>query len=127
MDVFEFFNVLFEQLDSNLQTSGRPHFLKEYFGGKIVNEVISKDCAHIYKTEEFFYNISIWSRGNRDINTALQDFMAEQILSGVNAFSCSKCGKKVEALRRSVIKELPQNLILHLKRFGKRETCTARG
>ena len=39
------------------------------------------------------------------------------MLDGDNKFSCSQCQKKVDAKKRTCINTLPDNLIVHLKRF----------
>jgi len=40
-----------------------------------------------------------------------------EMLEGDNAYQCSKCDKKVSALKRMCFKKLPNHLILVLKRF----------
>jgi uncharacterized UBP type Zn finger protein len=39
------------------------------------------------------------------------------MLEGDNAYFCETCKKHVDTLKRSCIKELPNTMILHLKRF----------
>jgi len=39
------------------------------------------------------------------------------MLEGDNAFMCERCDRKVDTLKRSSIKKLPNLLILVLKRF----------
>jgi len=39
------------------------------------------------------------------------------MLEGDNAYHCAKCDKKVDALKRTCIKELPRHLIATMKRF----------
>ncbi len=51
-----------------------------------------------------------------------------QMLEGDNKFNCQHCAKKVDTLKRCCIADLPNNLILHLKRFEvsrltERSTC----
>lgn len=38
-------------------------------------------------------------------------------MEGENAYFCEKVGRPVTALKRTCIKELPQTLVIHLKRF----------
>lgn len=38
-------------------------------------------------------------------------------MEGENAWFCEELGRKTTALRRTVIKHLPQTLVIHLKRF----------
>ena len=39
------------------------------------------------------------------------------MLEGDNAYKCEKCDLKVDALKRTVVKDLPRFLIVTLKRF----------
>lgn len=39
------------------------------------------------------------------------------MLEGDNAYHCEKCNKKVTALKRTCLKQLPNHMILVLKRF----------
>lgn len=39
------------------------------------------------------------------------------MLEGDNAYFCEKCDKKVNTLKRTCLKKLPNHLILALKRF----------
>lgn len=38
-------------------------------------------------------------------------------MEGENAYFCEQVGRPVTALKRTCIKELPQTLVIHLKRF----------
>ena len=53
----------------------------------------------------------------KSLQQALDDFIKGEILEGDNAYFCDKCDKKVKALKRVCVKELPNVLILTLKRF----------
>jgi len=39
------------------------------------------------------------------------------MLEGDNKYFCEKCGKKVNTLKRACIQDLPNTLLVHLKRF----------
>jgi len=39
------------------------------------------------------------------------------MLEGDNAYHCAKCDKKVDALKRTCVKELPRYMFMTLKRF----------
>lgn len=44
-------------------------------------------------------------------------YVKGEILERDNAYTCEKCSKKRDTLKRACIKILPNTLILHLKRF----------
>lgn len=43
--------------------------------------------------------------------------MAGELMEGDNSYFCEELGARVAAVRRTVIKELPCTLVIHLKRF----------
>lgn len=53
-----------------------------------------------------------------NIEAALKHYVKGELLEGNNAYHCSHCNAYRDTLKRSVIKELPDILILHLKRFS---------
>jgi uncharacterized UBP type Zn finger protein len=51
------------------------------------------------------------------LQEGLAKFVQGEMLSGSNAYHCGTCDAKVDTFKRTVIKELPPTLVLHLKRF----------
>lgn len=43
--------------------------------------------------------------------------MQGELMEGENAWLCEELGRKVRAMRRMAIKQLPSTLVVHLKRF----------
>jgi len=116
-DVQEFSSVLFDHLDEALKNTERKNLLQSFFGGLLSNEINGISCPHRHAKSEPFYLLSLNIQHHKDIRSSLKEFIKGETLAGDNAYFCSTCNNKVEAQRRSVIAELPDNLILHLKRF----------
>lgn len=51
------------------------------------------------------------------LDDCLQSYFTSQALSGSNAYACDHCGQSTEALKSQHILNLPDSLILSLKRF----------
>ena len=117
MDADEFFNMLFEKLENALKGSNRESFFRDFFGGKVCNQVISKECDHVSENFEDFYTISVAVKGKNSLSESLDLYVECDILEGDNKYECSKCSAKVDALKRCCISELPNNLIIHMRRF----------
>jgi ubiquitin C-terminal hydrolase len=115
MDVDEFFNMLIDKLEPQIKDSCYNNPFYYEFRGSISNDIICKDCPHKSEREEGF-NCIILSVKN-SIKDSLNFYIQEEILEGDNAYICEKCDKKVNALRRACVKNLPRTLILVLKRF----------
>jgi ubiquitin C-terminal hydrolase len=129
MDVDEYFNMLFDKLETGTKDTPQASVLRDNFGGKVVNQIICKDTVKVgdkeygnsnpYKSEreETFYTISLEVKHKRTILESLDAFVEGEVLEGDNKYFCEEANKKVDAVKRVCIKELPRTLILHLKRF----------
>ena len=117
MDVNEFFNVLFDKLESDLKGKPRQKLLDHVFGGTLSNQLICKECPHRSERDESFFILSLEVKNKRSIVDSLRQYVQGEMLEGDNKYMCRTCMKKVDTLKRCCIKELPNNLILHLKRF----------
>ena len=117
MDADEFFNMLFEKLENGLKGTPYESFFKHFFGGKVCNQVISKECDHVSENYEDFYTISVAVKGKNTLEEALDLYVEGDVLEGDNKYQCGKCESKVDALKRGCIADLPNNLIIHMRRF----------
>jgi ubiquitin C-terminal hydrolase len=129
MDVDEFLNVLFEKVEQGLKNTPQKDMLRNCFGGKIVHQIICKEPVTVgdreytvqdpYKSEreESFYTLQLEVKHKRSILESLRLYVDGEALEGDNKYLCEEANKKVDAVKRICIKELPQTLILHLKRF----------
>jgi ubiquitin carboxyl-terminal hydrolase 34 len=117
MDADEFFNFIFDKLEQQLKGTPKEQTLKNFFGGEISNQVISKNCEHVSERTESFFTLSIEVKGKKSILESLELFVRGDILEGDNKYHCDACNAKVNAVRRSCVSTLPDNLIIHQKRF----------
>lgn len=56
-------------------------------------------------------------KNKTSLEQALKEFIKGEVLDGDNAYHCEKCEKKVRCLKRACIKQLPNVLMIVLKRF----------
>jgi len=56
-------------------------------------------------------------KNKKNIYESLKTMVEGELLEGDNAYQCEKCEKKVSALMRVCVKQLPNVLIMALKRF----------
>ncbi|KAG0316912.1 hypothetical protein BGZ99_006614 [Dissophora globulifera] len=117
MDVDEFFSILFDRLENSVKGTPQEELFKYQYGGKLVQQIKSKDCEHISEREDSFFSIQCEVKNKKTLEESLQLYVQGEILDGDNKYKCSSCDKHVDAIKRACIKELPQNLVLHLKRF----------
>lgn len=56
-------------------------------------------------------------KNKASLELALREFVKGEVLDGDNAYYCEKCEKKVRCMKRACVKELPNVLMIVLKRF----------
>ncbi|OAP58303.1 hypothetical protein AYL99_07393 [Fonsecaea erecta] len=116
MDVDEFFNLLFDRLEGQIDPSARVTF-RSMYGGQLVQQVKSKECDHISERLEPFSAVQVEIKGKARLEDSLRAYVEGEVLQGENKYSCTSCGRHVDAVKRACLKDVPDNLIFNLKRF----------
>ncbi|KAM6149271.1 ubiquitin carboxyl-terminal hydrolase 9X-like [Rhynchocyon petersi] len=116
-DALEFFNSLVDSLDDALNTLGHPPILSTILGGSFADEKICQGCPHRYECEESFTTLNVDIRNHQNLLESLEQYVKGDLLEGANAYHCEKCNKKVDTVKRLLIKKLPPVLVIQLKRF----------
>ncbi|KAL4452636.1 hypothetical protein ABPG75_008298 [Micractinium tetrahymenae] len=117
-DAYEFFTRLQDAVDEHLKSQNCPRAIHAALGGTFA-QLITVVEAPQYRSErdEEFYQISLDVRGKRTLAESLRSFVCKELMDGQNQYHSEELGKKVDAEKRTLIKELPHTLVLHLKRF----------
>ncbi|KAJ8130325.1 hypothetical protein O1611_g3307 [Lasiodiplodia mahajangana] len=117
MDVDEFFNLLFDRWEAQFTVDSDKRALRSVYGGQLVQQVKSKECEHISERIEPFSAIQCDIKGKVTLEESLQAYVDGEIMEGDNKYKCSTCDRHVDAVKRACLKDIPDNLIFHLKRF----------
>lgn len=117
MDVDEFYNLLFDQWESQMRNEQARNQLRSFYGGQLVQQVASKECDHISERLEPFSAIQCDIKGKKSLTESLQAYVDGEIMEGDNKYKCSSCDRHVDAVKRACLKDIPDNMIFHLKRF----------
>ncbi|KAI4670163.1 uncharacterized protein J4E79_000444 [Alternaria viburni] len=118
MDADEFYNSLFDQWERQLIKDEHKQQFRSFYGGQTLNQIKSKECEHVSERSEPFFAIQCDVLGKATLQESLQAFVRGDVMEGDNKYKCEKCdGKYVDAVKRTCFKEVPDNLIFHLKRF----------
>ena len=76
--------------------------------------MVCKECGKTKNRHESFYTISCQVKDINNIHDSLQKETEGDI---INDFKCDGCNKTVDLAKRSLYAEMPNVLILHLKRL----------
>lgn len=117
MDVDEFYNLLFDRWEGQLLNPLEKKKFRSFFGGQLVQQVKSQECEHISERLEPFSAIQCDIKGKTTLAESLQAYVDGEILDGDNKYKCSTCDRHVDAVKRACLKDIPDNVIFHLKRF----------
>lgn len=118
MDVDEFYNLLFEQWEDQIMDKDAKHQFRSIYGGRSVTQIKSLDCDHVSERMEEYLTVSCEVKGKRSLDESLQAFVSGDSMEGDNKYKCESCGDRyVNAVKRSCLKDVPDHLAFHLKRF----------
>lgn len=118
MDADEFYNLLFDQWEGQMLSPVHKQLFRSFYGGHTVGQIKSKECEHVSERVESFFVIQCDVQGKANLQESLQSFVEGDVMEGDNKYKCESCGGKfVDAVKRTCLKDVPDNLIFHLKRF----------
>jgi ubiquitin carboxyl-terminal hydrolase 34 len=118
MDADEFYNLLFDQWEGQMLSPEVKQRFRSFYGGQTVNQIKSKECEHVSERVESFFVVQCDVQGKANLHESLQAFVDGDVMEGDNKYKCESCGGKfVDAVKRTCLKDVPDNLIFHLKRF----------
>ncbi|KAF3289638.1 hypothetical protein TWF970_003407 [Orbilia oligospora] len=117
MDVEEFYNLLCDRIESQIDSPDSKKDFRGFFGGTFVQQVKSMECEHVSEREESFSAIQCDIKGKKNLQESLKAFVEGETLNGDNKYSCTNCNKHVDAVKRTCLKQIPNQVIFHLKRF----------
>ena len=113
-DINEFAVMLFDKLENGSEEC--KDLLSSTIRGKLVYKTKSIETSYKSERDESFYMLTAEVKGKERLEDSLELFIAEELFTGDNRLEDPE-GRKVDALRQCVIKELPETLLILLKRF----------
>ncbi|RHY62441.1 hypothetical protein DYB26_003348 [Aphanomyces astaci] len=126
-DSHEFFRHLMDSLhNASLKQAGltdkspvaNSTLVHSVFGGTLRSHVQCAKCKFVSAHVEPFLDLSLEvSSGISSIEAALAHFTAVETLDSANAWKCSGCSQRSHASKGLNIHDIPNALVLHLKRF----------
>ena len=89
MDVDEFYNLLFDRLESQIPSAVDKKTFRDFYGGQIVQQIKSKECPHISERLEPFSAIQCEVRGKGTLAESLNAYIEGEVMEGGRPISVS--------------------------------------
>jgi len=103
MDVDEFYNLLFDQWETQLVKEDDKRKFRSFFGGQTLNQIKSKECDHVSERTEPFIAVQCDVQGKANLKESLEAFVKGDVMEGDNKYKCESCGGRfVDAVKRCV-------------------------
>lgn len=117
MDVDEFSNTLFMRWEEQMPSAEAKREFRAFYTGITVQQIKSKECEHVSERDDTCLAIQCDVQGKTNLYESLQSFIEGDVMEGDNKYKCEPCGKLVDAVKRTCLKDIPDHLMLQLKRF----------
>ncbi|KAJ1428285.1 hypothetical protein B484DRAFT_396870 [Ochromonadaceae sp. CCMP2298] len=124
-DAAEFCDQLLDRLETATKGNSWGK-MTDVFGGRWLYQKIPRECATYAREKEAcghwqgarmetFLKVELMIK--ESVEDSLQELMQGELMDGENKISCDVCVQKVATIRRTCFGDLPNTLVLHLKRF----------
>ena len=120
-DIEELCRVLFEAIEISIGTY--DNFINELYRGNYQSIIQCLECNNKSINEDTFLDLSLpvinifEGIHNKSLGMALMNFIKPEKLEKDNQYFCSKCNKKVDALKYMKFEKFPKILFIQLGRF----------
>jgi ubiquitin carboxyl-terminal hydrolase 9/24 len=119
MDAYEFFITFLDKVENFVKGTDQHLLVQDHFGGVQTTEIIGQDnCSHTSERNEPYLTLNVEVKNKKTLQESLESFCEGELLEGDNAYECERCEGKVSAVRRVCIKQLPNVLIVVMRRFA---------
>ncbi|KAG9682785.1 hypothetical protein KCU95_g11509, partial [Aureobasidium melanogenum] len=119
-DAHIFFMTLIGQLEESMPDEEAKNALKAFFRGVNKSQTIGS-CKHVSESTDEYFNLSLVVKDKASLEESLEEYTKGATLEGSDKFRCTTCGSgegvSVDAVRRTALEHIPDNLVLGLRRF----------
>ena len=122
-DAHEFLRFLVDMIQESYQKNHLQRDLKNHknpilqiFEGKLLNTIECLKCGTISKVIDPFMDLCLELCD--DLQSSIKNFFKKEVLTKENWYFCGKCQSRTKSLKEFSLKEFPDTLCIHLKRFN---------
>jgi ubiquitin carboxyl-terminal hydrolase 34 len=88
MDVDEFFNLLFDRVESQFGDLEERSKFRRLYGGVLCHTIKSRECPHVSSREEDFAAIQCDVRGKATLEDSLASYVSGEMMDGGTSSKC---------------------------------------
>ena len=113
-DSQEFYNNFCDKIENCLKKTKYKYIINDAFTGRTCSSVICESCKNVSNRFEEFYNLTMEVKNITNLYDSLQKMIMPE---KIDDFKCDACNQKVTISKRTTLCDLPNVLVIQLKRF----------
>ena len=113
-DADEFLKVVVDKVETVCKGKLMMPAFESVFGGKLANIIICQGCGAEKSKDEIFLDLSLEVKGMENLDDSLNQFIEPE---RINDYLCDNCGNRCDILKKTLIKNNPNVLVIYLKKI----------
>ena len=113
-DASEFINLFLAQLETSLKDTPFKNLLIGIYGGSYCTSFQCSVCSNIKERDEGFLCVELEVKNLKTLEESWKNYCKEEI---VQDYLCEKCQQKVDTTKKTLLKTIPNVLLIHLQRI----------
>ena len=116
-DAQEFLLRFIDQIENNLKNTNYKYLMNSIFEGETCQRLKCKNpnCENVNKKKENIYYLSLDIKNCNNLYDCLNKYISEE---NIEDYICDKCKNKITHVKTILLENLPNILIIHLKRIS---------
>lgn len=115
-DSQEFITRLIDKMEDNLRPTDMKYLFNSIFCLKYISQVkCTNGCNSVSNRIEEMYTLCLDIKGVTNIHQSLESYIQDE---KIDSFQCDACKKKVTIIKKNMLYDLPNVLMIHLKRLN---------
>lgn len=127
-DSHEYYMSLISRLQEDSVPRGEKlnsSIICDMFAGSVKQKVTCRKCESVSTTDQDFYDLPVSfspeedSSANYTLEQSIRDFFTPEVIEASNGsgYQCENCKQNTSAVKQIAIKDAPEYLTVHIKRF----------
>eukprot|EP00467_Chlorarachnion_reptans_P025390 CAMPEP_0114531470 /NCGR_PEP_ID=MMETSP0109-20121206/26081_1 /TAXON_ID=29199 /ORGANISM="Chlorarachnion reptans, Strain CCCM449" /LENGTH=1498 /DNA_ID=CAMNT_0001714333 /DNA_START=115 /DNA_END=4611 /DNA_ORIENTATION=+ len=116
-DIHELNRILIDALHKSLQTTKCARLCDSLYKAEQVTRINCMECGYLSERKEVYMDLTLPVQESPNVVESLRELTQFEVMHGSEQYRCSRCNKKVDAVRATKLINTPEILTLSLARF----------